>query len=125
MLKITYLEDEICLEHLERPLEVWKADRILVNLRAGVSVYFEPSVASLVLPIDSCLKELLGLAERELVELFPCDEDYIEVSLLGTWIAENKHSEVGIFVCELSPESEFFLNRLWQESQLGTSIVSE
>lgn len=125
MLKITYLEDEICLEHLQQPAEVWKADRILLNLRAAVSVYVESSVASLVLPIDPCLKDLVQLAEKELIDIILCDEEHLEVSLLGTWIAESKDSDRGIFICELSYDSEYCLYQLWQQSQVGTSIISE
>jgi len=49
MLKITYLEDEINLEYLPKSVEVWKTERILVNLRAAVKVYTESSIATLVL----------------------------------------------------------------------------
>lgn len=125
MLKITYLEEEIFLEHLQQPVEAWQADRILVNLRAAVSVYVESSVASLVLPIDSGLKDLVWLAEKELVDIVLCDEEYVEVSLLGTWIAEHKNSEQGIFVCELSSDSEHCLYQLWQKARIGTSVISE
>lgn len=125
MLKITYIEEEIFLEHLQQPVEAWKANRILVNLRAAVSVYVESSVATLVLPIDSCLKDLVWLAEKELIEIILCDEEYVEVSLLGTWIAENKNSEQGIFVCQLSSDSEHCLHQLWQKAQIETSVISE
>lgn len=125
MLKITYIEEEIFFEHLQQPVEAWQADRILVNLRAAVSVYVESSVASLVLPIDSCLKDLVWLAEKELIDIVLCDEEYVEVSLLGTWIAEHKNSEQGIFVCELSSDSEHCLYQLWQKAQIGTSVISE
>ena len=125
MLKITYIEEEIFLEHLQQPVEAWQANRILVNLRAAVSVYVESSVATLVLPIDSCLKDLVWLAEKELIEIVLCDEEYVEVSLLGTWIAEHKNSEQGIFVCELSSDSEHCLYQLWQKAQIGTSVISE
>ena len=125
MLKITYIEEEIFLEHLQQPVEAWQADRILVNLRAAVSVYVESSVASLVLPIDSGLKDLVWLAEKELVDIVLCDEEYVEVSLLGTWIAEHKNSEQGIFVCELSSDSEHCLYQLWQKARIGTSVISE
>lgn len=125
MLKITYIEEEILFEHLQQPVEAWQADRILVNLRAAVSVYVESSVASLVLPIDSCLKDLVWLAEKELIDIVLCDEEYVEVSLLGTWIAEHKNSEQGIFVCELSSDSEHCLYQLWQKAQIGTSVISE
>ena len=125
MLKITYLEDLIRLEHLPQPIEVWKSDRILVNLRAAASVYVESSMASLVFPIDSCIRELVELASKELIDIFPCDEECIEVALSGTWVAENQSSEVGIFVCELSPDSERCLYKLWQESQIETSAIGE
>ncbi|HEY9771854.1 MAG TPA: alr0857 family protein [Coleofasciculaceae cyanobacterium] len=126
MLKITYLEDEIYLECLPKSVEAWKADRILVNLRAAVSIYIESSIASLILPINfSELKNLEKLAKIESFDLIPCDDEYIEVSLLGTWVAQSQTSEKGIFVCELSPESERFLYKLWQESQIKTSLIGE
>ncbi len=126
MLKITYLENEIYLEYLQKSLEVWKTERILVNLRAAVRVYTESSIASLLLPINSsAVRKLLSLAEKELIEVIPCDEEYIEVSLPGTWISESENNESGIFVCELDYESEFFLYQLWEESQVETSVVSE
>ena len=125
MLKITYLEDEICLEHLQQPVEVWKSDRVLVNLRAAANVYVESSMASLIFPIDFCIRELVELASKELIDIFPCDEECIEVALLGTWVAENRSSEIGIFVCELSPDSEHRLYQLWQESQIETSAIKE
>ena len=125
MLKITYLENEIRLEYLQQPVEVWKSDRILVNLRAAASVYVESSMASLIFPIDSCIRELVELASKELIDIFPCDEECIEVTLLGTWLAENQSSEIGIFVCELSPDSERRLCKLWQESQIETSAIGE
>ncbi|MDJ0594627.1 MAG: hypothetical protein QNJ72_32405 [Pleurocapsa sp. MO_226.B13] len=126
MLKITYLEDGIYLEQLQETVEAWKNDRILVSLRAAINIYVEASIACLVLPLD--VFYLQGLAElkaRELVEVTPCDEEYIEVSLSGTWIAQSQNSEEGVFVCELDQNSEYFLARLWQESQIGTSVISE
>ena len=126
MLKITYLENEIYLEYLQKSVEAWKADRILVNLRAAVSIYIESSIASLILPINfSELKNLGELAKIELLDLIPCDDQYIEVALSGTWVAQSKTSETGVFVCELSPESERFLYKLWQESQIETSLIGE
>ena len=126
MLKITYLEDQIYLEYLQKSVEAWKTERILVNLRAAVSVYTESSIASLLLRVDpSSLRGLLNLAEKELIEFIPCDEEYIEVSVAGTWIAQTEDNESGIFVCELGQESECFLLQLWQESQVETSVASE
>jgi hypothetical protein len=126
MIKITYLEDGICVEHLPKSAEVWKADRILLSLRAGISVYAESGIGSLVFPISPLyLEGLAKLAETELIYISPCDEDYVEVSLLGMWVAESEESEEGIFVCNLSCDNEYLLSRLWQESLLETSAVSE
>lgn len=126
MLKITYLEDEINLEYLPKSVEVWKTERILVNLRAAVKIYTESSIATLVLPVNvSILQGLKNLANKGLIEIIPCDEEYVEVSFSGTWISQTEEHDSGIFVCELDRDSEYFLHQLWQESQLGTSVVSE
>lgn len=124
MLKITYLEDGINLEYLEEAVEVWKANRILVNLRAGVCIYFESSIANIVLSISAETNNLIKLAENQPIELIPCDDNYLEVGLIGTWLAQTKNSEEGVFVCELNHEIEYSLYRLWQASQVGTSVIN-
>lgn len=123
MLKITYLENEIRLEHLEKSIEDWKAERILVNLRAAFGIYVESSIASLVLPITPEVVSLARLAQSQPIEVFPCDEEYLEISLSGTWIGQNSVSEEGVFVCELDPKLELCLEQLWQESQVATSAI--
>ena len=126
MLKITYLEEGIYLEYLQESVEAWKATRVLVSLRAAASIHVESSIASLVLPLDTpYLDELVELEAKELIEVTPCDEDYIEVGLSGIWIAQNQNSEEGVFVCEFERSHEYFLYQLWQESQVGTSVMSE
>ena len=126
MLKITYLEEGIYLEYLEESVEAWKASRVLVSLRAAASIHVESSLASLVLPWDlPCLNKLAELEARELIEVTPCDEGYIEVALLGIWVAQSPESEEGVFVCELDLSSEYFLYQLWQKAQIGTSVISE
>jgi len=124
MLKVTYLEDEIYLEQLDKSIEVWKKDRILVNLRAAIGIYVESSIASVVLPITSRVSSLVKLAQGQPIELVPCDEEYLEISLMGTWLAQDRDSEEGVFVCELSREIENCLYQLWQEAQIGTSVIN-
>jgi len=126
MLKITYLEEGIYLEYLPESVEAWKATRVLVSLRAAASIHVESSIASLVLPLNTpYLDELVELETRELIEIAPCDEEYIEVSLSGLWVAQSEDSEEGVFVCEFDRAQEYFLYQLWQESQVGTSVMSE
>lgn len=126
MIKITYLENEIRLEHLTKSTEVWKSDRILLNLRAGISIYTESGVGSLIFPVTpSSIENFAKLAESEMVYVNPCDREYVEVSLLGTWIAENQDSEEGIFACDLTHEKECLIYQLWQESFVETSVTRE
>lgn len=126
MLKITYLEDGIHLEYLPESTEVWKAGRTIVSLRAAVSIYMESSTACLIFPMNiPYLKSLTKLVGEELIDIIPCDEEYVEISLLGTWISKSKDSEEGTFVCDLGHDNENLLYKLWQESQIGTSVVSE
>jgi len=124
MLKITYLENDIYLEQLDKSVEAWKADRILVNLRAAFSIYVESSIASIILPITYRVGSLIALAKEQPIELVPCDEEYLEVALIGTWMSKEQDSEEGIFVCELSAEIENCLYELWQESQVSTSAIN-
>ena len=126
MLKITYLEDEIYLEHLEESIQAWRANRVLVSLRAGISIFVEESTACLVIPIDT--PYLMGLAELEAkkqIEITPCDSEYLEVVLSGIWVTSNEDSEEGIFVCDLHHSSESFIYRIWQESKVSSSVISE
>ncbi|GAB4525037.1 MAG: hypothetical protein Tsb0014_04030 [Pleurocapsa sp.] len=127
MLKITYTDNGLHLEYLTESLEEWIAKRILVNLRAATSIYIEPSTACLVLPANlPYFQNLEALeAESDKIELTNCDEDYVEVAFQGTWVSSQKDSEEGIFVCDLADSTEFFLFKLWQESQLGASVISE
>lgn len=123
MLKITYLEDGIYVEYLQESVEAWKTRRILVSLRAGTSIYVENITASLVLPTNIAYHAGLNeLAAKELIQIIPCDENYVEVALSGNWVSQTKNSEAGVFVCELNHSSEYFLYELWQESQVGTSL---
>jgi hypothetical protein len=126
MLKITYLKEGIYLESLQESLEAWKASRILVSLQAGMSIYVESSTACLILPSNMLhIKDLAILEAQELIEITPCDEEYIEVSLSGTWIAKDENSEEGVFVCAFDCNGEQLLYKSWQKSQTEISVFSE
>ena len=127
MLKITYTETGFNLEYLTESLETWVGKRTLVSLRAATSIYVEPYTASLIFNANlPYLKDLKTLTEdNETMELTACDDEYLEVSLQGTWVSSQENSEEGVFVCEMNQNIEFFFNKLWQESQLGASVMSE
>lgn len=127
MLKITYTENGSHLEYLTESVSTWRAKRILVCLRAAVSIHVESVTAGLMLPVTfRHLKDLQALeAENEIVELNYCDDEYIEIVLAGIWVASHQDSEEGVFVCELNDDLAIFLYKLWQESQIGASVMSE
>jgi hypothetical protein len=129
MLKLTYVENGFKMELLAQPLEDWVALRVLVALRSATAICVEPTTASFLLPIDlPYLPELEALARREgpdALELAVCDEDFVEVSLHGTWLSSDPDGEEGVFVTAMSDRVEFFLFKLWQEAQTLTSAVRE
>jgi hypothetical protein len=119
MLKLTYTENGFYLERLAQPLEEWVTARVILALRAGTSLVVEPSTASFLLPAD--LPQLRHLERHkegeDAIALSICDAEYIEVSLQGTWMTSDSDGAEGIFVTSISYNVEFFLLKLWEESQ--------
>lgn len=136
MLKLTYTENGFYLERLSNSLEEWVATRVTLSLRAGASLWVEPSTAAFLLPRDmpqlADLEKEVRQQEVEGITLSICDADYLEVSLKGTWLSSNPDGEEGVFVVSLCNSScggdsghrmEFFLKKLWQESQSYVSAT--
>ncbi len=128
MLKITYTENGFYLEHLKENLEAWIAKRVLLCWRAATSIYVEPSTASFLLPQDVPYLDQLKTLEsghRDVIELIFNEDNFLEVCLQGTWVTAEEDSEEGVFICALGDRTEFFLYQLWQEANIGTTLVSE
>lgn len=129
MLKLTYIENSFHLEHLAKSLEEWVALRVILALRVGECICAQPSTASFLLPADlpgvDLLKAEVECQETDALALCACDADYVEVSLQGTWLASDSESAEGILVAALSHSIEFFLLKLWQEAQIGATVVRE
>lgn len=125
MLKLTYTEHSFYLEHLAQSLEEWVTARVILALRAGSRLCVEPSTASFLLPADMPqLRHLERQQEGEdAIALCVCDADYIEVSLQGTWMTSDSEGEAGIFVTSMSYAVEFFVLKLWEESQTRTHCL--
>ncbi len=129
MLKLTYIETGFYLEYLAKSLEEWVQGRVVLALRVGESLCIEPSTASFLLPADLPGLETLVVEVRRLapesISLSACDAEYIEVSIEGTWVSSDAASEEGVFVAAMSHSIEFFLLKLWQDSQVNASVLSE
>lgn len=129
MLKLTYTERSFYLECLTLSLEEWITQRVIFALRVGQSLYIEPNTASFLLPVDlpgvERLKAEVKRDDREIMALFVCDAEYIEVRLRGSWLSDGSEEAVGVFVTTMSDRTEYFLHKLWQEAQACTSVMSE
>jgi hypothetical protein len=125
MLKLTYTENGFYLERLAQPLEEWVTARVILALRAGTNLCVEPSTASFLLPADMPqLRHLERYREGEdAIALCVCDGEYVEVSLKGTWMTSDTEGIEGVFVTSMSYAVEFFLIKLWEESQIRTRCL--
>ncbi|PSN18558.1 hypothetical protein C7271_11880 [filamentous cyanobacterium CCP5] len=123
MIKITYLESGLLLEHLPLPVETWIARRSRLSARLGIPLTVQPTRACL--PLSRHLPELgqfLPELEQGAIAVDICDRHYLEITLPGTWVADHGASDVGIFVTSLKPCWEEKLLSLWQRSQAGVTV---
>ncbi len=129
MLKLTYIENSFHLEQLAKSLEEWVELRVILALRVGECFCVEPSTASFLLPIGLLGLDLLeaevSQQGTDAISLCTCDADYVEVSFKGIWLASGSESAEGIFVAALSHSTEFLLLKLWQEAQIGATVLKE
>ncbi|MFM7425728.1 MAG: alr0857 family protein [Elainella sp.] len=124
MLKITYLESGLYLEYLQETVEDWLALRVILALRMGQRLVVERTTASLLLPTALVKRSALEpIARREQAALLSqVDDQYMEVSLSGTWLYSGE--EEGVFVTMLHPSIEHLVFRLWQLAQSETSAIN-
>jgi hypothetical protein len=55
------------------------------------------------------------------VTLIAVDEEFVEVGLSGSWIAEDKDAHEGMFLTVMSDRNEFLIYKLWQMSEVYIS----
>jgi hypothetical protein len=128
MLKFTYTETGITIERSSHSLEELVMLRVVLAMRVGQRLTVEPGTASFLLSANlQCWNLLEAVVQKSLdstIAVCQCDAEFIEVSLRGTWIAQDCGCEEGIFLAELSDalpgtlceRAEFILFKLWQES---------
>ncbi|MDJ0619903.1 MAG: hypothetical protein QNJ63_24710 [Calothrix sp. MO_192.B10] len=110
MLKLTYTEDSFHLEYLTQSPEEWVAQRVILAMRSGQFLCVKPSHASFLLPADlpglEQLRQLIHTEDSGIISLCHCDRDYVEVTLSGSWLAEDTEEATGIFVTSISDVSD-------------------
>jgi hypothetical protein len=127
MLKLNYTEDGLYMERVMTP-ELAIAQRVILAMRLEQSLQVEPGHASFLLPADVLelgqLEMMLGLKCRDRVTVIPVDDEFVEVGLSGSWIAESKEAHEGMFLSVLSDRAEFFMYKLWQMSEAHVSSLA-
>ncbi len=116
MLKLTYSDADLLIEHLDLTVESMVTQRSLVALRAGQPLVVQPSYGAFALPADLPGIAALKARSQGAIDIAPCDINWLEVTLRGTWLADNAASAEGILVVELGPQLESQLVALWQRS---------
>lgn len=125
MLKFTYSETGIYLEHLSLSVEHLVTERTVLAVRTHCQLLIEHCSASFLLPSDlDQLQVLRQLVEGEPdVTLSTADIDYVEVSVQGLWLCSEPSTVEGLFVLALAPELEALIAELWQISQFCVSTA--
>jgi hypothetical protein len=125
MLKLTYTDVGLYMERIAASLETLVSQRVVLALRAGQSLHVEPGKASFLLPADAPglrhLETTLNLRIRQDITITPVDNEFVEMSVNGIWIAQTAEAYEGMFVTALCDRTEFFVYKLWQSTQTGVS----
>jgi hypothetical protein len=127
MLKLNYTDVGLFMERTLTNPELLIAQRVLLAMRLGQTLYVEPGHASFLLPAD--LPELEGLEaalQREYnpsAMIFSVDDASVEINLSGCWVAESKEAHEGMFLTVMSDRIERFIYKLWQMSEVYISSL--
>ncbi len=128
MLKLNYTDVGLYMERTMTNPELLIAQRVLLAMRLGQTRPVEPGHASFLLPADIPELEVLETAlHREYgsaVTLIAVDEEFVEVGLSGSWIAEDKDAHEGMFLTVMSDRTEFLIHKLWQTSEVHISSLA-
>jgi len=125
MLKLNYTDVGLYMERTMINPELLITQRVLLAMRLGQTLHVEPSHASFLQPVDIPELKVLEMAlHREYgsaVTLIAVDEEFVEVGISGSWIAEDKDAHEGMFLTVMSDRIEFLIYKLWQMSEAHIS----
>lgn len=126
MLKLNYTEVGLYMERTMTAPEMLIAQRVVLALRLGQPLHVKPGCASFLLPANIPELEQLEMAlQRECsstVTVIPVDDEFVEVVLSGSWVAEDREAHEGMFLTLMSDRAEFFIYKLWQMSEAHISL---
>jgi len=128
MLKLNYTDVGLYIERTMTNPELLIAQRVLLAMRLGRSLHVEPGRASFLLPADipqlQVLEKALHQEYGTAVTLIAVDEEFVEVGISGSWIAEDKDAHEGMFLTMMSDRTEFLTYKLWRMSEARISSLA-
>jgi hypothetical protein len=122
MLKLTYTESNFNIEYIETSLENWVNSRVAFALRTGSNIYLEHTTASFLLPshlVDKTNSAVLVEQNQNIINIFCCDDNFIEITLKGIWLCSDVGNETGIFVTNLDVCTELYFQQLQQHQNFS------
>ena len=133
MLKLNYTDYGLHLEQVDASLDTLATQRVMLAVYTGQSLHIAPGRAAFLLP--ATMPGLVGLRtvlRRSMavltgvngVAIATVDSEFVEISLRGTWIAQDAVADTGTFITALTPESESLIYRLWQSTQVQTPLTA-
>lgn len=126
MLKLTYTETGLHLERAAAPLEVLIAQRVVLAMRTGQRLHIEPGTASFLLHMNTPglaqLQRSLHMESHRVMTITPVDDDFVELTVQGSWMAEAIDAEAGVFVTALSHLTELLVMKLWEATQPRVTV---
>ncbi|MEM6598700.1 MAG: alr0857 family protein [Cyanobacteria bacterium P01_C01_bin.69] len=127
MLKLNYNDYGLFLEHVTASLDAVATQRVMLAVYAGETLHLEPGRAAFLVSADATgvnqLKSVLQKDATQTVTLTGVDDEFVEVSLKGTWIANSANAEAGTFITALTPVSEALIYQLWQVTHRQSAYV--
>lgn len=125
MLKLNYTDYGLFLEQVAASVDVVASQRVMLAVHIGETLHLEPGRAAFLLPVKlpgiTQLESMLQTSTTDTVALETVDDEFIEVSLKGTWVANSANAESGTFMTALAPDSEQLIYQLWQVTQRQTA----
>ncbi|AGY59116.1 alr0857 family protein [Gloeobacter kilaueensis] len=111
MLKIIYTETGLHVEIVDQPIAAFVRDRLAIENSVGAQLAVESGWASLLV---GHLPGVAALAAQPGIAVSRADDQSIEVSFSGIWLAGAAEAEEGVFVAELPGDLEERLAALWR-----------
>ncbi|MBE9066624.1 hypothetical protein IQ260_08155 [Leptolyngbya cf. ectocarpi LEGE 11479] len=125
MLKLNCTDDGVFLEQLTASFDAVAIQQVMLAVHMGETLHLSSIRATVLLsgemPGIRHLESMLETNLTDAIALTNIDDEFIEVSLKGTWIAKDANAELGTFMTVLTPESERLIYWLWQVTQRQTT----